>query len=290
MGARWRDSGGGKVPRSPVGAGTETVYRPVRPEYPAVLAEEIRALYDAQMRRDPVPAAGSRVERTDALVRVVGEDNYVLWSDLTAEDAEAAVTAQAAYFRRSGVAGEWKTFGHDRGPALDPLLERAGFVPGEPETLVAFDLRLGLPIGPVPSGVTIRQVTDDAGVHAAVRATVAAFGPEDKGVLARYRSAVRDPNQVVFVAYSADEPVSAGRLEMTPRRAFASLWGGGTTPEHRHRGIYRALVHARGAVARSAGYRFLTVDAEETSRPILERLGFVRVTTTRGWTLPARGR
>lgn len=67
--------------------------------------------------------------------------------------------------------------------------------------------------------------------------------------------------------------------------AFAGLYSGGTIPEYRSRGAYRALVAARAAVARRRGYRFLIVDARETSRPILQRLGFEPLATVRGWTL-----
>ncbi len=57
-------------------------------------------------------------------------------------------------------------------------------------------------------------------------------------------------------------------------------------PDHQGRGVYRALVAARAAEARRRGVRYLTVDARETSRPILERLGFQPLATVRGWTLP----
>ncbi|HZZ34676.1 MAG TPA: GNAT family N-acetyltransferase, partial [Caulobacteraceae bacterium] len=87
------------------------------------------------------------------------------------------------------------------------------------------------------------------------------------------------------VAYAGVAPVAAGRLEMIPGSAFAGLYGGGTAPEQRGRGVYRALVAARAAEARARGYRYLTVDARETSRPILERLGFQRLATVRGWML-----
>jgi GNAT superfamily N-acetyltransferase len=69
--------------------------------------------------------------------------------------------------------------------------------------------------------------------------------------------------------------------------AFVGLYGGGTDPAWRGRGVYRALVAARSAEAKARGYRYLFVDARETSRPILERLGFEALATVRGWTLSA---
>lgn len=248
-----------------------------------MLPSEILALFDREMRQDPVPDPGSRVERGDSVVRVVGEDNYVLWSDLTEENATRVVAEQVDFFRRAGTAFEWKTFGYDRPADLEGILAGAGFVPGDPETLVAFDLQDAAPADPSPRGILIRRVSDEAGVRDAVSATISASGPDDGTVDSRYRRSLRNPSNSVFVAYAEGQPVSAGRLEMTPGRSFASLWGGGTSPEYRHRGIYRHLVHARAVVARTAGYRFLTVDAEETSRPILERVGFVPLTTTRAW-------
>jgi ribosomal protein S18 acetylase RimI-like enzyme len=250
-----------------------------------MLPVEILARYDHEMRRDPVPDAGSRVERAGSVVRVVGESNCILWADLTPANLERVIAEQADFFRHAGAVVEWKTFGHDRPEALEAMLARAGFVAGAPETLVAFDLRDGPPSGPLPAGFEVRRATDEVGVRDAVAATEAAFGSDDATVSARYRAVLRDARQALWVVYAQGRAVSAGRIEMPLGRSFAYLWGGGTAPEFRHRGIYRGLVHVRGVVARNAGYRFLLVDAEETSRPILERLGFLRLTTTRAWTL-----
>ncbi len=63
------------------------------------------------------------------------------------------------------------------------------------------------------------------------------------------------------------------------------MWGGGTAPNARSRGVYRALVSKRARLAREHGYAYLTVDARDTSRPILERLGFPMLTTIHAWTL-----
>ncbi len=72
---------------------------------------------------------------------------------------------------------------------------------------------------------------------------------------------------------------------MPEGRVFASMWGGSTVPEQRGLGMYRALVARRADEARRRGFRFLTTDARETSRPILERVGFVPLTGITGWVL-----
>ena len=74
-------------------------------------------------------------------------------------------------------------------------------------------------------------------------------------------------------------------MELAPGRSFAGLWGGGTVLGYRSRGIYRGLVAARAREALRRGYRYLTVDARETSRPVLARLGFSALTSITGWKL-----
>ncbi len=85
---------------------------------------------------------------------------------------------------------------------------------------------------------------------------------------------------IPVLVLDGDEPVSAARLDLHPGTDFASLWGGGTVPAWRGRGIYRATVAHRAALARVHGARYLRTDALPTSRPILERIGFTRVGTT----------
>jgi len=250
-----------------------------------ILPEGILSQYDAEMRRNPVVASGSRLERIGPIVRVVGTESMILFSDLGTENARAVVAAQAAFFRRTGGEVEWKVFGHDRPDDLESILAEAGFVPEEPETLVAFDLQQGLPGGAVPRDIEFRQVADDAGIQDALTASRAAFGPRSSDGPDHEEEHLRAPNQAVLVAYADGAPVAMGRVDFPPGRSFAGLWGGGTAPEYRHRGVYRGLVAARAALARSNGYRFLTVDARDTSRPILERLGFAKLTTTRPWIL-----
>lgn len=87
------------------------------------------------------------------------------------------------------------------------------------------------------------------------------------------------------VALHGAEPVGAARLELHAGTDFASLWGGGTVPGWRGRGVYRALVAFRARIAAARGFTYVQVDATAYSRPILERLGFAALGTTTPYVL-----
>lgn len=76
-----------------------------------------------------------------------------------------------------------------------------------------------------------------------------------------------------YLAYLDDAPVAAGGL-LLGDDGLAILSGGGTRPDVRGRGLYRALVRARWDAARQAGARLLAVQASDQSAPILASLGF----------------
>ena len=126
----------------------------------------------------------------------------------------------------------------------------------------------------------------------AIAALESAIWGDDRGWLADSLEAelAADPAALsIVVAECADGMVSAGWVRFVAGSRFATLWGGGTLPGWRGRGIYRALVAHRAVLAREHGSRYLQVDASEDSRPILQRLGFVAVTTTTPftWTPPS---
>lgn len=251
------------------------------------------AAYDATMRVDPPPEAGvARVSvpyGAGHVLRTVGAYNFIGWWTLTADTMVEAAQGEADYFRGLGQQVEWKVFSHDGPPGLERTLAAAGFVAGGPETFLAFDLEAGdLEAGdlapPPTGGFSVRRVTDRAGVEDLVVANTAAFGQSEPWRVEALTPRLNDGSLALYVAYADDgRPISSGRLELAPGRPFAGLYGGGTDPEYRGRGVYRALVAARAAEARRLGVRYLTVDARETSRPILQRLGFTPLASITGW-------
>ncbi len=150
---------------------------------------------------------------------------------------------------------------------------------------MAFDLGWDIPPAVPHPDIEIRRVRDDAGLNDLIAVSSEAFGRDPSKMGALFRARLRDPTLGLFVAYADDEPAAAGRLEMPSGRSFAGLWGSGTRPAFRGRGIYRAMVAARAREAKRLGFRYLYIEARDTSRPILERLGFMPVTTITAWIL-----
>lgn len=249
------------------------------------------ATFDARMRAAAEPdEPGARVEHADGVVRQVAappsDGHGVVFSTLDAGTADAAIQAQITYFRALGADFEWKHYSHDEPADLGTRLRAAGFEPGDPETLFVAEITHLLETGlseNLPDGLSLRAVTTEADADLVAEATEAAFGG-GRGERARARALARlaaDPDTVwTWVAMAGEQPVSAARMLVHPGTGFASLWGGGTAPQWRGRGIYRALVARRMRVAAGLGCEYLQVDASDMSRPILERLGFRALSVT----------
>jgi GNAT superfamily N-acetyltransferase len=82
----------------------------------------------------------------------------------------------------------------------------------------------------------------------------------------------------IYTAYVGPQPACSGWTYFHPGSEFGSLWGGSTIPSQRGKGLYTALLAARVTEALQRGVRYLSVDAGEMSRPIVERYGFTNLT------------
>jgi GNAT superfamily N-acetyltransferase len=252
--------------------------------------DEILARFDDQARARIADEPGISVIRHDATVRITGLWDCVIYSQLTDATADAAIAIEKSRALPSGRALEWKLYGHDQPGDLGERLRNAGFEADAPETLVVLDLTAAPTETLPPEGVTIRRISDRAGLADVVAVGIRAFGEDHSSMNDEFLARIEHGTVRFYVAYRAGAPVGSGRLEMPRSGDFAGLYGGGTVPEHRSRGIYRALVSARAHAARDRGYRYLTVDAADTSLPILLRLGFVALTTVTAWTWRDEGR
>jgi GNAT superfamily N-acetyltransferase len=245
--------------------------------------------YDAQLRAhvsDRLPE-GVRIERDGPLVRYTGYERrgFIGYRDLGGLEGAALdelIARQVQIFQDRGEPFEWKLHAHDRPADLAERLRAAGFAPEDEETVVIAPVAKVAHDPSVPVHVRLREVTERRDLDRIARMQEAIWGQDQSWLadnLERELAAYPDRLTVV-VAEAGDDVLCAGWVRFPEATEFATLWGGGTLPEWRRRGIYRAIVAYRARLAEQRGLRYLQVDASDDSRPILERLGFVAVTTT----------
>ena len=220
-----------------------------------MVAEPFLKLFDEQMRK-PNQADGCTY---------VGDG----WSAVIRPPADGDVEPLVARMREISGHVEWKYYSHDLPADLPARLVAAGLEPEDEETVLVAEAAA---IPPPPADVELREDIDafTALVHEI-------FGDRGHGF---------PEHAVPVVAFVDGQPVSGGRVDLEPGLDFEGMFGGVTLPEFRGRGLYRATVARRAELAREAGVPYLYVDALPTSRPILERNGFVKLTTTEPFVLP----
>ena len=247
----------------------------------------VLAAYNTQVRRSVQPdGSGARAEAGPNVVRWVTVDGSgwsgVVWSDLDEANADRVIAEQVAFFRDRDEKFEWKLYDSDQPPDLARRLLAAGFAAEAEEALMVADVAAVAAPVELPAGVRLLPVTDEAGVGLLIDVHERVFGMDHSQLRESLLAQLRDSPEVtgMVVVMAGDEPVCSARIEFLPGTEFAGMWGGGTLPAWRGRGIYRALVAYRAGLAAARGYRYLQVDASPDSRPILERLGFVRLART----------
>jgi hypothetical protein len=249
----------------------------------------LREAYDARLRTF-VPAhipAGMVVDTDGPLVRLTdvggGFVTYRSVGSLPPSGLDALIVRTRDFYAARGLSVEWKFHGHDRPADLPERLVAAGFEPEQEEVVL---VGLAAPLAdldpPLPAGVRLREVTDRADLDPIDDLKVAVWGGGRTGQAESLeREIAAEPAAItVVVAKAGSLVVSAAWVRYMAGTPFATLWGGATRPEWRGRGTYRALVAYRAGLAVARGYTYLQVDAMPMSRPILERLGFVAITTT----------
>jgi len=254
-----------------------------------ITSQEYLEAYDRQLRTDAETPSAIAVERLGPLrlVTFAGGRGFVTYQDFGGADAVTIagwVQEALAHYRADAVITrvEWKTRGHDRAPGLHEALVSSGFVPDEPESIMIGEARRLAVDVVLPDEVGLREITSEPDVRAMCAMQAEIFGDPDIEEMANAtmrRLATGDGMQL-WVAEAGGQIVGAGRLEPVAGTEFAGIWGGATRPQWRGRGIYRALTAARARSALALGKRLMHSDSTEFSRPILERAGLVKISTT----------
>ena len=247
------------------------------------------AAYDDQLRTDAETPRAVSVARHGPLrlVTFAGGRGFVTYRDLGGADAATIrrlVAEALAHFVADPAITrvEWKTRGHDRAPGLHEALLERGFTPDEPESIMLGEARALAVDVVLPEGVTLRRVTEEADVRAMAAMQDEVFGDpmaEEIATATLRRLARGDGDGAVGGrggrAGRQRRPAGAGARHGLRRdlgRRHPEAWRG--------RGIYRALTAVRARSALALGKTLIHSDSTEYSRPILERSGLVKVSTT----------
>lgn len=239
------------------------------------------------------------IERDPPVVRLIepsglGHVCYSAFGELRDGVPDELILRERDRFADRGAPVEWTLHSHDLPADLPVRLRAAGFTPTVNGTVMVAEVDELARLDPTaPPGVRIVELTSKVDFRRVADLYSQVWGFDQTMMLAGLRREQRDlPDSINLVGGETDsgEMVSAGWVRFVDGSGFATLWGGSTAPSWRGRGIYRALVAYRARLAQRRGYEYLQVTASPQSRPILERLGMVAVTTAMPhlWT-PAEG-
>lgn len=245
---------------------------------------ELMELYYQYEREGLHPFNAKKVSNSNTIKVVADEKygSYIAGYRFPADSINQAVQEEIDYFSKYGKSFEWKVYGTDEPSALPAELLSQGFSQGETESFMVWELDLSkLHVETTKS--TVKRVIDEAGANDAVQVSEQVwdtdFSSLKRNLIERLKNT---PDQIsIYVAYENDIPVSSAWITYTPKSPFAGLWGGSTLLSARGRGYYRELLYVRAKEASERGVKYLTVDASDMSRPILEKFGFRFITETR---------
>lgn len=251
--------------------------------------DEFLMAYDRQLRTDAEAASAIAVERIGPLrlITFAGGAGFVTYPPVDGVDARRIpqwVGDVVDRFRRNPKVNhvEWKTRGHDRLPGLHEALTKHGFVAGEAESIMVGRAELLAGGVSLPPGVRVRKIHREGDVRSMVEMADAAFHSAngEAMVAALVSRLARGDGMELWVAEADGQIICTGRLEPVADSDFAGIWGGATLHPWRRRGIYRALTAERARSALRLGKTLIHSDSTEHSRPILERSGLRKISTT----------
>jgi N-acetylglutamate synthase-like GNAT family acetyltransferase len=205
--------------------------------------------------------------------------NRVSSARLSAENAAAAIGHLREFYGSRGAGFCWTVGPNSMPPDLGRRLQEGSF-----RSAMTLDgmYRTDLNLGTEPDRTLriIEQPLNNLGRSIETMAEGFELAVESSRYyhdrLIRSREVIRSRIYLAFVEGS-DRPVGCAHVSYFPDQPIALLCGAVTLPEHRGRGIYRAMIARRLADARHAGMEVAIVVADQTtSAAVCAEVGFVR--------------
>jgi GNAT superfamily N-acetyltransferase len=211
--------------------------------------------------------------------------NRILRADLASGDIDDAIAGALDWFDRRGdpEVMRWAV-GPDTGPAdLGLRLQRHALSLRSRTPGMAMELASLPPAVPMPPGVVVEAVCDEAGLRDWTTVILAAFGIHasvDGALLDIDGRLGLEPRGPVrhFVARLAGQPVACSSSFLSD--GVAGIYWVGTLEAARRQGVGSAMTLAPLLEARALGYQVGVLGSSRLGRSVYERLGFRQVCTT----------
>ncbi len=243
-------------------------------------------LHDDTMRHNASVAGCTRelTAQSSRYSTASGSLRYIMWHQFSAADTDRCIIEEITAATGNVKALMWKVYGHDAPANLGERLLAHGFTDHDPCALMAAPVaRVLAALGDAPDQIKVRQLLEanDLDAYQQIWDSVWPTAPNARYVNDyRKLAADRDPGVVFFAGFSSSaEPVTSGYMFHAPGSPVALLCGGATKAAWRNQHAYSAMLIARAQHALERGANYLAVEASPQSQPILERLGFERLST-----------
>lgn len=227
-----------------------------------------------------VPSDTRIIDRPELLYcatpRDVSHLNSVVRDRLSDGQRDAAI--EEVVRAHEHVTSQWLVHDWRSDAGVRPALDRHGYKPSAEHQAYAIATDADLV---VPGQFTIRRIASLKTLLDGESVFSRAFGIVQEISTEHFEHRLEDCRHLEgrshrFVVYEGSKPVSGGAMTLFPALGFAMLWRGGTVPEARGRGAYRAVIQERIRFARSRGISLVGLYARlETSAPIVRQLGFI---------------
>ena len=243
--------------------------------------DKIINLYE-EYERKGANFAGYEKVCTDHVVRFIYPDKYgsfITYFNSKGCDPSKIIRDEIQYFQCLEKNFEWKIYSTDTTENIGELLVQHGFSQGEVESFLVLDLDQ---FRDTISEWVCTRVTTQQGVDDTVSVSENVWN-ENLSHQRQYllNQLKLNPKFIsIYCVYHEGQAVASARIEFSESSPFAGIWGGATLKEYRKKGLYQALLNVRAKEAIERGYKYLTIDASDMSRPIAEKHGFQFISKT----------
>jgi hypothetical protein len=213
----------------------------------------------------------------------------VVFADVTRRSLDKTVRAMIDFAKSERLDIEWKTYGHDL-PEISTTLPSFGFKECPLEKVMIRCLNDYAELSEfseLEDNIEMKKVVDQDRLADLQIITREVYGRSfDSKLRALSKLLAEYPQTLsIYISYVNSEPAASGRALLFKGSSFCGLYGGQTRERFRGRGLFSRIVHARLVEGKDKGYTYGIVDALPTSEPILRKLGFEALTTTRPYVL-----